>query len=188
MKRKRESHSLTASEKRRLATAGVLSGVIFGAALGFIYPALNGWRPVWISILTGVLSGLVVGSIMTVFVARYWRQAGGPVGPAVLGHALRTRKLPADADPTEWSGVLARQEKSIGRYGWYVAFLVIGAAAYLVLALTGALPGVGPVAWVGVVLFAAIAIYGPFEARSRLARVRALREKLDARSFDSSGQ
>ena len=84
--------------------------------------------------------------------------------------------------------MLARQEKSIGRYGWYVAFLVMVAAAYLVLALTGALPGLGPVAWIGVVLFAAIAIYGPFEARSRRARVRALREQLDARSFHSSGQ
>ena len=187
MKRKRESHPLTASEKRRLASVGVLNGVIFGAVLGFIYPALNGSQPVWLSIVTGLLSGLVFGSIMTLFIARSWRQAGGPVGPTVLGHALRTRKLPADADPTEWSSLLARQDMAIGRYSLYVAFLVIIAAAYLVLALTGALPGLGPVAWVGVVLFAAVAIYGPFEARSRRARVRALREQLDARSFGSSG-
>ena len=122
MKRKRESHSFTASEKRRLASAGVLNGVIFGAMFGFIYPALTGSRPVWLLILMGVPSGLVFGSIMPVFIARYWRQAGGPVGPTVLGHTLRTRKLPAVADPPNspacWPG---RKSPSAGTAGTWLS-------------------------------------------------------------------
>ncbi len=157
-----------------------MSAIFFGTFMGLLQPVLSGSPTPWGGrVLMGAISGSLFGAGMTWFISRWWEDAGGYTKARSLQTALRKRRLPDDADPQEWSALLDLQEVSIHRARWYTAILIAAAILNTVFALTRAAPELGLLPWFGVAIFAAMAIYAPFETRSRRAAVHELRKGLE---------
>jgi len=173
------------AERRTLVVLGAGTGVLFGTGMAIVLATTTDRAPIWLAVAVGLAAGTAFGSAMSAFFARVWTRAGGLRIARAVQHALRTRRLPDDADPQTWSELLDRQERDTRRAPLYVLFFAVLAVLYLVLALAGTLPDLGVLPWVGVALFLGFAVYAPLEARSRRARISSLREQIARRAAES---
>lgn len=169
---------LSRGERRLLVVLAILTVTTFGTGFGILGPVFLGGLPPWIAVILGSLAGALFGLGTTWFVDFIWQWAGGFANGVAMQQAIRAQKLPADADPRLWSILLDRQEKDTRRTVLYVAFFATAAVLYLAAAVNGESGMSGWWSWAGFIAFTAVAIYTPFDSRSRRRRIRVLRSQL----------
>jgi len=169
---------LTRSERRLLLTLAILTTVTFGGGFGILAPAFLGALPTGIAVTLGTLAGALFGLGTTWLVDRVWQWAGGMSNGIAMQRAMSSRKLPADADPHLWAILLDRQERDTRRTVLYTAFFSTAAVLYLLATLHGGYGVSGWWGWAGFIGFVALAIYTPFDSRSRRRRIQVLRSQL----------
>jgi hypothetical protein len=161
--------------RQRLAKAPlVVHFVYFSVAFGLVtwlIGELTGTTSTWRGRLIG---DVLFGVLMTAFTAWQRRRDGGPEAQLDTAQALRSGRLPADADPQVWRNRLDRQERTQRRVRWigpveFGAFAVLG----VWLALSQ-----GVIWWVFAGVFVLIGIGCVVASTRTLRRIYVLRGEL----------
>lgn len=163
----------------------LILAVTFGGLWWILIVAI-GLQPIgWVSVIGAAVAGAVFGVSMTLYIVRQRKRTGGPHNLAALNRALKTGKLPPDADRRTWESLVdhrAKQQVFWGRVGPFEfgLFAVLG----LYLALTDARGAW--FWWLEAVGMAAFAVFSPISSRRQVTKLKELRRQLDARETGRS--
>lgn len=167
-----------ATDRRAYVLIFVITSVLFGAGMTITAVVVAGRHSSALiapAVVGGVVAGLFFGALMTAAISVLWRRQGGLSTARILQKSLKTGVLPDEINTSEWEGLLRRQERDALRGRWlYPVFFGVATGLYLLAASSGAFPDLGLLPWFGVLLFAGVGIYAPFETRRSLARIRRL--------------
>jgi hypothetical protein len=130
------------------------------------------------SLMGQAIGGLLFGALMTAWVARQRRRAGGATGVSELAEAVRSGELPDDAEPDDWRPRLLRLRRT---YRWlrfvspfqFGLFAALG--AWLAIEQT-------PTYWLFVAAFVGFGVFGTVASVRGLGRIERLLGRLDAAS------
>lgn len=166
--------------RRTLALVFLIYSVLFGGGMFLIAGMVGGYSgSVMPAIVTAVLAGIFFGVSMTWFTAQMWRRSGGPDTATLMQRAIKSRQLPPDIDIAEWKRLLAKKESEALRGQWlYPVFFGVLTCLYILAGVTNVFPRLGPLTWIGVILFAGFGIYAPFDTARRIRGIRALKSDL----------
>lgn len=97
---------------------------------------------------TGGVSPVLLGGLAGVLVPLWWqrRRAGGWERAAQFAGAVRTGRLPSDADPAVWRPLLERELRA-RRRALVVLVPLAGGIAALVAVVLARAAGMGPLGW-----------------------------------------
>jgi Flp pilus assembly protein TadB len=129
----------------------VYVGLVLGAA------ALLGEDPDWLRPLPPL-----VGSFTAAFLAARWqrRRMGGAERVQQFRTALRSGRLPEDADPVVWRPLLAREQRSVGKArNLVLGILGLFVVAWGLVALVGSFTWPAAVVSVGLVLAVVVLVW-----------------------------
>lgn len=171
-----------ATDRRTYVLIFVITSVLFGAGMTITAVVVAGRLSSALiapAVAGGVVAGLLFGAVMTAAVSVLWRRQGGLSTARILQKSLKRGVLPEGVNTSEWEALLRRQERDALRGRWlYPVFFAVATGLYLLVAFSGAFPDLGLLPWFGVLFFAAVGIYAPFETNRSLARIRRLQSVL----------
>lgn len=168
------------TDRRAYGLIFAITSVLFGGAMTITAVVVAGRHSsalIGPAVLGGVIAGLLFGALMTAAVSVLWRRQGGLSTARILQKSLKTGVLPGEVNTSEWEVLLRRQERDALRGRWfYPLFFGIATGLYLLAAFNGAFLDLGLLPWFGVLFFAGVGIYAPFETKRSLARIRRLQK------------
>ena len=129
----------------------------------------------WPTVGLVVLLALLVGSVGTIATAQQWGASGGYRNYRELRRAVRTRSLPAGADPAWWDSALGREVEAAANERRYSLVQILPTLLFLVLAI---LDPTRVSLWMVSGLFTAVIVFGLVHARLRVAATAELRAQL----------
>lgn len=126
-----------------------------------------------------VIGSLIMSGVLTFVVARQRRRSGGADTMAEVTTALKTHRLPVDADPATWIPALEWRRRQFRRSMWLMPVLVAVLVAMGVAAAV-LIPD-SPAGWIIVVVFLGLGAVSVVQARRTIPRIddllRQLRER-----------
>jgi hypothetical protein len=131
-------------------------------------------------LLTGLrlVSSMLFGVLMVVILGRQRRRSGGASTDADIRQAVKTGRLPADADPAVWVPALEWRRTQLRRSVWsgiaLAVFLVLGVVIVLV-------DPAAPTGWVVVVVFLVVGAISIVQIRRAIPHVDDLLRQLRGR-------
>ncbi|WP_247649937.1 hypothetical protein [Clavibacter capsici] len=129
--------------------------------------------------ISTLVSSLLIAGVMTFVVARQRRRSGGADAMAEVTAALKTRRLPLDADPVVWIPALEWRRRQFRRSLWLMPVLVVVLVAMGVAAVA-LVPG-SPAGWIIVGVFLVLGVVSVEQARRTIPRIDDLLGQLRAR-------
>jgi hypothetical protein len=170
----------SSSDRTSMLLVFLVSAVLAGSGMVAFLLTIGSSDALIPAILAGAFVGLVVGVWLTRFMVLAWRRSGGLAMAQALRLAVRTKRLPADADSLQWRPVLAARKKAALRGRWLYPLEFFGfTALYVAAGLTQALPALGGLIWVGAALFGGLGIWAPFDTAKQLRGIETLEKQLD---------
>jgi hypothetical protein len=114
-----------------------------------------------------LIGGVALGLLLTGVVAARRHRYGGTNRALQVAAAVRTGRLPVEADRLTWAPLLEKKKRSFGSLQVFVAF------AYAALAALCTWPAVTdtPMFWLGTVAFLSVGAVGVVSCRRHVARI-----------------
>ena len=151
--------ALPPRRRRLVVVASSVGYLVAFYALMYLVQTVTRDEPVGWATPLGAMVGPVIGSFLGGFLMAGWqvRRLGSSERLHQLEGALRTRRLPDDADPAVWGPLLAREQRFLRRAFTVlpVATVVLGAVVVGIVAVTAQDVQVGYLG-IGAALIAAV--------------------------------